>query len=61
MASVGADKIVNFWDLRKTDFPVFQNDDNRQCLLSVDFLQNNKLIVYSSIEGEISMLDTNSE
>jgi len=55
IASVGADNVLNFWDLRNTKAPVFQNKQSNTCLMSCDFLQNDQQILVTSMEGEISI------
>jgi WD40 repeat protein len=40
VATCGADHIVNYWDLKKADKPVFSIDDCKNCLLTCDFMPN---------------------
>ena len=43
VASVGADKMLNVWDVRLTKNPVmrvFSNGESKNCLLNCDFLPN---------------------
>ena len=55
IASVGADKLVNFWDVRNTKAPVFSNNESPNILMSVDFMPNDQQILTTSMEGEISI------
>ena len=61
LASVGADSVVNYWDLRNTRNPVFQNKENKNCLLNCDFMPSDQQIVTTSIEGEISMFSVKQQ
>ena len=55
IASVGADKVLNFWDVRNTKAPVFQNKESDACLMSCDFMPNDQTIIATSMEGQISL------
>lgn len=55
IASVGADKVVNYWDLRNVKTPIFQNKESPNVLMSCDFMPNNQWILVTSMEGEISI------
>jgi len=55
IASVGADRCMNYWDVRKTSVPVWTFADSPSTLMGVDFLPNDQKIVTTSIKGEISV------
>jgi WD40 repeat protein len=55
IASVGADRCMNYWDVRKTKEPVWTFADSPSTLLGVDFLPNDQKIVTTSLRGEISV------
>jgi hypothetical protein len=55
VASVGADKVLNYWDLRNTAKPLFSFSDSPNVLMNVDFMPNDQQILCTSMEGEISM------
>jgi WD40 repeat protein len=42
VATCGADKIVNYWDLRNPAKPVFTNGDIKNVLLCCDFMPNSQ-------------------
>ena len=55
IASVGADRCMNYWDVRKTNVPVWTFADSPSTLMGVDFLPNDQKIVTTSLRGEISV------
>jgi WD40 repeat protein len=55
VCTVGADKLVNYWDLRNTKAPVFSLEDSTSPLMNCDFLPNDQQVVTTSIAGEISV------
>jgi len=58
IATVGADKMLNVWDVRFTKNPVmrvFSNSESNNCLINCDFLPNNQQIVTTSNTGEVSV------
>jgi len=42
IASVGADRSMNYWDVRKTNVPVWTFADSPSTLMGVDFLPNDQ-------------------
>jgi WD40 repeat protein len=56
LATCGADKIVNYWDPRNPQKPVFSIGDCHNVLLSCDFMPNCQQILVTSMEGEIMMV-----
>lgn len=40
VASVGADKVLNYWDIRSNKAPLFKMEDSPSCLMGVDFMPN---------------------
>lgn len=55
MATVGADKVMNYWDIRSTKAPIFKIEDSPSCLMGVDFMPNDQQIITTSMTGEISI------
>jgi WD40 repeat protein len=58
VASVGADKVLNYWDLRNTKTPLFANKESSNVLMSCAFMPSDTLIVVTSMMGEISLFCT---
>ena len=42
IATVGADKVLNYWDIRNTAKPLFSMNDSPNVLMSVDFMPNDQ-------------------
>jgi WD40 repeat protein len=61
LASVGADKVLNYWDARNTAKPVFSIKDFKNVLMSVDFMPNGQQILVTSMEGEIMQVSVKRE
>lgn len=61
IASVGADRVVNYWDLRNTKKPVWRNEESKNILMSCDFMPNNQWLLVTSMEGEISMFSVKKQ
>ena len=57
----GADRVLNYWDLRKSAKPCLQFKDATSCLLSCDFVCGDCFIVSTSITGDIDIHSINRE
>ena len=55
IATVGADKTMNYWDIRSNKAPIFKMEDSPSCLMGVDFMPNDQQIITTSMDGEISI------
>jgi len=58
MASAGADRMINLWDIRKPSKPVLQNKDSDTCVMTLDFCNDQRYIVSGTLDGVLNVLDT---
>lgn len=56
----GVDKMVYVWDCKKTAKPLLKCVGNKSIVRSVGFLNNDKHIISTSLEGEITIFDAAS-
>lgn len=50
---------MNYWDTRKTKAPVMKYTESEACCMSLDFFPGGKEIVFTSLEGDVSILSVN--
>lgn len=55
--SVGADRNIAVWDLRKVQRPLFVNEDSTASVTTCDFTNDQKSIVTATFGGRINVID----
>jgi WD40 repeat protein len=60
MVTGGADKMVYLWDRKSTSKPLKKLVGNESIVRSVGFMNNDKHIISTTLEGEITIFDTKS-
>lgn len=61
VASVGSDRMLCLWDTRNLAKPVFVNEQSQSCIMSCDWLPDQKAVVSSTLEGVINVCDIQSQ
>ena len=57
VATCGSDSMICFWDTRKPSKPVFVNNESKGVILSCDFLNDQKFIASTTMDGVINITD----
>jgi len=57
VATCGSDSLVILWDTRKPSKPVFVNNESKGVVLSCDFMNDQKYIVSTTMDGVINITD----
>jgi len=55
--SVGSDRKIAVWDLRKVQQPLFVNDESTASVTSCDFTNDQKAIVTATFGGRVNVID----
>ena len=56
VASCGSDRMLCWWDMRKAAKPVWVNTDAESRIMSTTVTNDNKYIIYGTMEGHVTIV-----
>jgi len=57
----GSDRMVLYWDVRKSKTPVYVNQTSESTVLSCDFFPGDNNLVATTMEGEVFIMAVNED